>query len=136
MTEIYKTKASNKHMLHRREAFIGECERMNKRKAAREGYKPAAGYFPLTYNSRNELRKTGHACRCSNRTCLTYQIACINGHIAAGSLFEVGESIAGNTLHSGKNIVDDKRVADTLVWYKQHHQIGNGCISVLGPSNV
>ena len=49
------------------------------------------------------------------------QIACINNHIAVGSLFEVGESITDNTLHSGKNIVDDKRVIDTLVWYKQHH---------------
>lgn len=38
------------------------------------------------------------------------QIACINNHIAVGSLFEVGESITDNTLHSGKNIVDDKRV--------------------------
>ena len=37
------------------------------------------------------------------------QIACINNHIAVGSLFEVGESITDNTLHSGKNIVDDKR---------------------------
>lgn len=53
------------------------------------------------------------------------QITCINNHIAVGSLFEVGESITDNTLHSGKNIVDDKRVIDTLVWYKQHHQIGN-----------
>ena len=64
------------------------------------------------------------------------QIACINNHIAVGSLFEVGESITGNTLHSGKNIVDDKRVIDTLVWYKQHHQIGNDCISILEPLNV
>lgn len=47
------------------------------------------------------------------------QIACINNHIAVGSLFGVGESITDNTLHSGKNIVDDKRVIDTLVWYKQ-----------------
>lgn len=31
---------------------------------------------------------------------------------AVGSLFEVGESITDNTLHSGKNIVDDKRVID------------------------
>lgn len=38
------------------------------------------------------------------------QIVCINNHIAVGSLFEVGESITDNTLHSGKNIVDDKRV--------------------------
>lgn len=44
------------------------------------------------------------------------QIACINNHIAVGSLFEVGESITDNTLHSGKNIVDDKRVIDTLVY--------------------
>ena len=64
------------------------------------------------------------------------QIACINNHIAVGSLFEVGESITDNTLHSGKNIVDDKRVIDTLVWYKQHHQIGNDCISILEPLNV
>ena len=64
------------------------------------------------------------------------QIACINNHIAVGSLFEVGESITDNTLHSGKNIVDDKRVIDTLVWYKQHHQIGNDCISILDPLNV
>lgn len=64
------------------------------------------------------------------------QIACINNHIAVGSLFEVGESITVNTLHSGKNIVDDKRVIDTLVWYKQHHQIGNDCISILEPLNV
>ena len=64
------------------------------------------------------------------------QISCINNHIAVGSLFEVGESITDNTLHSGKNIVDDKRVIDTLVWYKQHHQIGNDCISILEPLNV
>lgn len=65
------------------------------------------------------------------------QIACINNHIAVGSLFEVGESITDNTLHSEKNIVDDKRVIDTLVWYnKQHHQIGNDCISILEPLNV
>ena len=64
------------------------------------------------------------------------QITCINNHIAVGSLFEVGESITDNTLHSGKNIVDDKRVIDTLVWYKQHHQIGNDCISILEPLNV
>ena len=64
------------------------------------------------------------------------QIACINNHIAVGSLFEVGESITDNTLHSGKYIVDDKRVIDTLVWYKQHHQIGNDCISILEPLNV
>ena len=64
------------------------------------------------------------------------QIACINNHIAVSSLFEVGESITDNTLHSGKNIVDDKRVIDTLVWYKQHHQIGNDCISILEPLNV
>ena len=64
------------------------------------------------------------------------QIACINNHIAVGSLFEVGESITDNTLHYGKNIVDDKRVIDTLVWYKQHHQIGNDCISILEPLNV
>lgn len=64
------------------------------------------------------------------------QIACINNHIAVGSLFEVGESITDNTLHSGKNIVDDKRVIDTLVWYKQRHQIGNDCISILEPLNV
>ncbi len=64
------------------------------------------------------------------------QIACINNHIAVGSLFEVGESITDNTLHPGKNIVDDKRVIDTLVWYKQHHQIGNDCISILEPLNV
>lgn len=64
------------------------------------------------------------------------QISCINNHIAVGSLFEVGESITDNTLHSGKNIVDDKRVIDTLVWYKQHHQIGNDCISILEPLNA
>lgn len=64
------------------------------------------------------------------------QIACINNHIAVGSLFEVGESITDNTLHYGKNIVDDKRVIDTLVWYKQHHQIGNDCISILEPMIV
>ena len=64
------------------------------------------------------------------------QIACINNHIAVGSLFEVGESITDNTLHYGKNIVDYKRVIDTLVWYKQHHQIGNDCISILEPLNV
>lgn len=64
MIEIYKTKDFNKYMLHRRETFIEECEKMNNRKATKEDYKLAADYFPLIYNNRNELRKTGYVCWC------------------------------------------------------------------------
>lgn len=49
MIEIYKTKDFNKYMLHRRETFIEECEKVNKRKATKEDCKLAADYFPLIY---------------------------------------------------------------------------------------